>query len=89
MEKTDAFAAGTVILAILINAAAAYAYISGGLELLWTAFIVAIVIIIAVFLVLYFVFGAYYFVKQKDTTHTDSGMSLGDVTEVDREMEKK
>lgn len=89
MDKTDAFAAGTVILAILIIAGAAYGYLYGGLELLWTAFIVAIVVIVAVFLVLYFVFGAYYFVKQKDTTHTDSGMSLGDVTEVDREMEKK
>ncbi len=89
MDKTNAFAAGTVILAILIIAAAAYAYISGGLELLWTAFIVAIVIIIAAFLILYFVFGTYYFVKQKDTTHVDSGMSLGDVSEVDREMEKK
>ena len=49
----------------------------------------SIVIIIAAFLILYFVFGTYYFVKQKDTTHVDSGMSLGDVSEVDREMEKK
>ena len=38
---------------------------------------------------LYVIFGTYYAVKQKDEVHVDSGMTLDDVTEVDREMEKQ
>ncbi len=89
MEKTNAFVIGTLTLMVLLIAGVICAYVWGGLDFLCTAIIVVLVIVIAAFLIMYFVFGTYYFVKQKDATHLDSGLSLDDVTEVDREMEKK
>ncbi len=89
MEKTNAFVIGALTLMVLLIAGVVCAYVWGGLDLLCTAILVVIVIVVVAFLLMYFVFGAYYFVKQKDTTHLDSGLSLEDVSEVDREMEKK
>lgn len=89
MEKTNAFVIGVLALMVLIIAGAAYAYVTGGVELLYAAIIIATVIVVAILAILYIVFGTYYFVKQKDTVHAESGLTLDDVSEVDREMEKK
>lgn len=89
MEKTNVFVIGILVLAAALITGVVCAYVFGGFDLLYTAVIVTLVVVISVILILYIVFGAYYFVKQKDTVHPEDGMSLDSISEIDREMEKK
>lgn len=68
---------------------AVYMYLTDQLEFLFFIAVVVLLALLIVGTVAYVVFGAYYMVKQKDTVHYESSMTLDDVTPVEGEMEKK
>lgn len=89
MEKTNAFAVGYFILMIAVLIAIAALFITGGIDLLLAVVLAVVVIIVFVAVAAFIGAGIFYAVKQKDKPHVGSDMSIGDLQEVDREMEKK
>ncbi len=89
MKAEDSFVILIFAGLVAILAFTVYMFLTNQVELY--LFIAAVVLIGLLILgvILYTVFGIFYAVKQKDQVHYDSGMTLDDVTEVDREMEKK
>lgn len=65
------------------------AYSAGMIDLFVVGVATAIIIVLVIVVIAMFFVGAHAFVKKKDTVHYGSSMTLDDVTEVDREMEKK
>lgn len=89
MDKTDLYAAGVLALGIafVIGLVCAYAY--GGMDIFVTAVLIIFIAAVVAFLVLYLTAGTYYFIRNKDEVHEGSSLGVGDLTEVDREMEKR
>ena len=89
MSKEDGYAIAAVVVLIALLAALIYAWYTNLLETI-VALIVVIVLVLGFGLaIIYFISGTVFFFTKKDKSHEYSSMTLGDVTEVDREMEKK
>ena len=84
MKAEDSFTITVFAALVALLVFTVYMFVTDQIELY---FFLAVYVLLG--LVLYVVFGTYYAVKQKDEVHYDSGMTLDDVTEVDREMEKQ
>ena len=89
MKSQDIYAILYLLVIVALVIFVAYMVITGQYETLGILIIAAVVVIAIMMIAGYFIFGAYYAVKQRDKVHTDSGMSLEDVQEVDREMEEQ
>lgn len=87
MKSQDIYAILYLLVIVALVIFVAYMLITGQYETLGYLIIAAVVVIFIMMIAGYFIFGTYYALKQKDKVHTDSGMSLEDVQEVDREME--
>ena len=89
MKAEDSFVAIIFVGLIALIVYTVYMFLTDQVELYLFIAAVVFLALLLIGLVLYTVFGIFYAVKQKDQVHYDSGMTLDDVTEVDREMEKK
>lgn len=89
MDKTDIYAGGVFVLGIAFVVGIICAYVYGSLDLFVAAVFIICIAAIVAFLVLYLTAGTYYFVKNKDDVHGGSSLGVGDISEVDREMEKR
>ena len=89
MSKENAYAVGMFAVMILLVASLVYMWYIGSLDLVIMVVVAIIVVFFFVGAIMYLVLGTYYFFKKKDKAEYNSSMGLGDVVEVDREMEKK
>ncbi len=89
MKAEDSFTITVFAVLIALLVFTVYMFVTDQIELYFFLAVYLILGLLFLGLVLYVVFGTYYAVKQKDEVHYDSGMTLDDVTEVDREMEKQ
>jgi amino acid permease len=89
MKAEDSFTITVFAVLIALLVFTVYMFVTDQIELYFFLAVYVILGLLFLGLVLYVVFGTYYAVKQKDEIHYDSGMTLDDVTEVDREMEKQ
>jgi len=89
MKAEDSFVAIIFVGLLALIAYTVYMFVTDQVE--FYLFLVGVVLLglLLIGLILYVVFGIFYAVKQKDQVHYDSGMTLDDVQEVDREMEKQ
>ena len=89
MKAEDSFVLVIFIGLIAFLGFTTYMFLTDQLEFYLYLVGFALIGLLLLGLMLYVIFGTYYAVKQKDEVHVDSGMTLDDVTEVDREMEKQ
>lgn len=89
MTKEDGYAIGALLLLIALVASLIYAWYTGILEALLAAAVIVILIIFFAAAIIFLITGTFFFLTKKDKAHEYSSMTLDDVTEVDREMEKK
>ena len=89
MKAEDSFTITVFAALVALLVFTVYMFVTDQIELYFFLAVYVILGLLFLGLVLYVVFGTYYAVKQKDEVHYDSGMTLDDVTEVDREMEKQ
>ena len=84
------FIRGVVIVIIIIAVIAACWYIIANdlLSAVLAVIIAVVVILVVIAILIYAVFGTYYFFKKKDKPHNEYTSTLGDIQEVDREMNK-
>ena len=89
MKSEDSFVAIIFIGLVALLVFSVYMFVTDEIELYFFLAAAVLIALLLIGTVLYVVFGVYYAVKQKDQVHYDSGMTLDDVKEVDREMEKQ
>ena len=89
MEKEDGYAIGALVLLVALIAGLVYAWYTGILETLIVAVVLVLLIIFFAAAIIFLISGTFFFLTKKDRSHEYSSMTLDDVTEVDREMEKK
>ena len=89
MKGEDTFTITVFAALVALLVFTVYMFVTDQIELYFFLAVYVLLGLLLLGLVLYVVFGTYYAVKQKDEVHYDSGMTLDDVTEVDREMEKQ
>ena len=89
MKAEDSFTITVFAALVALLVFTVYMFVTDQIELYFFLAVYVLLGLLLLGLVLYVVFGTYYAVKQKDEVHYDSGMTLDDVTAVDREMEKQ
>lgn len=89
MKKTDAFAIGAFVLLVLAVIAVIVAFVTDSFNVLYVAAALALFAIVLIAVLIYVFGGIYFLCRKKTQAYEGSSMTLDDVHEVDREMEKK